>query len=104
MDDARKGKDLILNQLVPGGNIPRVETKKRECWKFLDWRLNSENDSRVHGQPSFLSRCGCVPSGVYHVPSLGSMPLAPSDASLNSIHQLSELEDYKIMKEMSMED
>jgi len=38
---------------VPGGNIPRVETKKRECWKFLDWRLNSENDSRVHGQPSF---------------------------------------------------
>ena len=49
MDDARKGKDLILNQLVPGGNIPRVETKKRECWKFLDWRLNSENDSRVIG-------------------------------------------------------
>ena len=38
---------------VSGGNIPRVETKKRECWKFLDWRLNSENDSRVHGQPSF---------------------------------------------------
>merc|ERR1712176_444407 len=41
---------------VPGGNIPRVETKKRECWKFLDWRLNSENDSRVHGQPSFLKK------------------------------------------------
>ena len=40
---------------VPGGNIPRVETKKRECWKFLDWRLNSENDSRVHGQPSFAT-------------------------------------------------
>ena len=24
-------------------------------WKFLDWRLNSENDSRVHGQPSWLT-------------------------------------------------
>ena len=22
-----------------------------ECWTFLDWRLNSENDSLVHGQP-----------------------------------------------------
>eukprot|EP00415_Alexandrium_ostenfeldii_P002546 UN2546 len=32
--------------------IPRVEAKERECWKFLDWRLNSENESRVHGQPS----------------------------------------------------
>ena len=42
-----------IREFVPGGNIPRVETKKRECWKFLDWRLNSENDSRVHGQPSF---------------------------------------------------
>ena len=40
-----------IREFVPGGNIPRVETKKRECWKFLDWRLNSENDSRVHGQP-----------------------------------------------------
>ena len=26
---------------------------ERECWKFLDWRLNSDNDSRLHGQPSF---------------------------------------------------
>ena len=33
--------------------VGNEETKKRECWKFLDWRLNSENDSRVHGQPSF---------------------------------------------------
>ena len=41
-----------IREFVPGGNIPRVETKKRECWKFLDSRLNSENDSRVHGQPS----------------------------------------------------
>jgi hypothetical protein len=39
---------------LPGGYIPRVE-KERECWKFLDWRLNSENDSRVHGQPSWLT-------------------------------------------------
>ena len=38
---------------VPDGYIPRLESKERECWKFLDWRLNSENDSRVHGQPSF---------------------------------------------------
>ena len=48
----RKG-EYKRREFVPGGNIPRVETKKRECWKFLDWRLNSENDSRVHGQPSF---------------------------------------------------
>ena len=27
---------------VPGGYIPAVETKQRECWKFLDSRLNSD--------------------------------------------------------------
>ena len=37
------------SHLVPVCYIPRVETKERECWKFLDWRLNSENDSRVIG-------------------------------------------------------
>lgn len=37
---------------MPGGTILRVETKERECWKFLDQRLISENDSRFHGQPS----------------------------------------------------
>eukprot|EP00415_Alexandrium_ostenfeldii_P000425 UN0425 len=42
--------DLI--HIVPVCYIPRVEAKERECWKFLDWRLNSENESRVHGQPS----------------------------------------------------
>ena len=41
--------------LVPGGYIPRLESKERECWKFLDKRLNSENDSRLHGQPSNAS-------------------------------------------------
>jgi hypothetical protein len=40
---------------VPDGYIPRLESKERECWKFLDWRLNSENDSRLHGQPSIVS-------------------------------------------------
>ena len=25
------------------------------CWKFLDWRLTSENDLRLHGQPSNAS-------------------------------------------------
>ena len=44
---------------LPGGYIPRVE-KERECWKFLDWRLNSENDSRVHGQPSLAGWPPCV--------------------------------------------
>ena len=38
----------------PGGLVPRAG-KKGECWTFLDWRLNSENDSPVHGQPSFDS-------------------------------------------------
>merc|ERR1712085_49139 len=42
---------------------------ERECWEFLDWRLASENDSLVPGQPSFLKellfqrltiRCGIV--------------------------------------------
>ena len=41
-----------FSDLVPDGYIPRLESKERECWKFLDWRLNSENDSRLHGQPS----------------------------------------------------
>ena len=35
--------------------IPRVETNERECWKFLDWRLASENESLFDGQPSFVS-------------------------------------------------
>lgn len=41
----------------PGGLVPRAG-KKGECWTFLDWRLNSENDSPVHGQPSFDSLFG----------------------------------------------
>ena len=31
---------LSMSHLVPVCYIPRVETKERECWKFLDWRLN----------------------------------------------------------------
>ena len=27
---------------MPGGYIPRLEIMERECWKFLDWRLNSD--------------------------------------------------------------
>ena len=42
-----------MSDLLPGSYIPRQESKERECWKFLDWQLNSENDSRLHGQPSF---------------------------------------------------
>ena len=47
-------QDCIRQDLdsLPGGTILRVETKERECWKFLDQRLISENDSRFHGQPS----------------------------------------------------
>ena len=41
-----------LMNLVSDGYIPRLESKEWECWKLLDWRLNSENDSRLHGQPS----------------------------------------------------
>lgn len=37
---------------LPGGTILREKTKERECWKFLDQRLISENDSRLNGQPS----------------------------------------------------
>ena len=41
---------------MPDGYISRLESKEWECWKLLDWRLNSENDSRLHGQPFlFLS-------------------------------------------------
>ena len=43
---------LNMNYSLPGAYIPTLETKQRECWKFLDWWLNSEFDSRVHGQPS----------------------------------------------------
>merc|ERR1711972_811027 len=54
---ARHMMVLFLDS-VPGGYIVRVETKERECWKFLDWRLNQENDSRVHGQPSNAANHG----------------------------------------------
>ena len=37
---------------LPGGTILREKTKERECWKFLDQRLISENDSCLNGQPS----------------------------------------------------
>ena len=30
-------------------------SKQRECWKLRDSRLNSEFDSRVHGQPSIFT-------------------------------------------------
>jgi hypothetical protein len=40
---------------VPRGYSPTLETKERECWKLRDSRLNSEFDSRVHGQPYFHS-------------------------------------------------
>ena len=33
------------------------QLKEWECWKLLDWRLNSENDSRLHGQPFLLMSC-----------------------------------------------
>ena len=39
---------LIINLLF----ILCVTSKQRECWKLRDSRLNSEFDSRVHGQPS----------------------------------------------------
>jgi hypothetical protein len=37
--------------LVPGGYIPTLVSKQRECWKLRDSRLTSEFKSRVHGQP-----------------------------------------------------
>ena len=36
---------------MPGGYIPTLETKQRECWKVYP-RLTRDFDSRVHGQPS----------------------------------------------------
>ena len=32
------------------------ESRNLECWKFLDSRVQAENDSGVHGQPSFACR------------------------------------------------
>ena len=52
--DLTTARLLLFLSSVPGGKIPRVETNERECWEFLDWRLASENDSLVPGQPSFL--------------------------------------------------
>ena len=37
---------------VPGGYIPTLETKQRECWKFKTRGVNSEFDSRVSVRPS----------------------------------------------------
>ena len=63
---------------MSGGNIPRVETKKRECWKFLDWRLNSENDSRVHGQPSFANTS--ITLKIENIFNLGALGLGAARA------------------------
>ena len=61
MNEFQAGKNLLSGHilvmvaarfLMPGGYIPRLEIMERECWKVLDWRLNSDNDSRLHGQPS----------------------------------------------------
>ena len=59
---ACEGNPLVF-RFVPDGYIPRLESKKRECWKFLDWRLNSENDSRLHGQPFFSPILTAFPHG-----------------------------------------
>ena len=54
----RLGRPTVVTSSVhfssPGGLVPRAG-KKGECWTFLDWRLNSENDSPVHGKPSLYS-------------------------------------------------
>ena len=47
----RKGSRL-LEWFVPGGYIPTLETKQRECWKFKTRGVNSEFDSRVSVRPS----------------------------------------------------
>ena len=47
----------LFSHLMPGGYMPRLEIMERECWKFLDWRLNSDNDPRLHGQPSSSMMC-----------------------------------------------
>ncbi len=36
---------------MPGGYIPTLETKQRECWKTRHSRLNSRFDSMVYVQP-----------------------------------------------------
>ena len=40
---------------VPGGYIPTLETKQRECWKFETRDVNSEFESRVSVQPSNIT-------------------------------------------------
>ena len=35
----------------------RVDTKRRECWKYIEWRMNWEHDSREHGQAISGSWC-----------------------------------------------
>jgi hypothetical protein len=45
-------RSLVLGFFVPGGYIPTLETKQRECWKFKTRGVNSEFDSRVSVRPS----------------------------------------------------
>ena len=51
-------EDMLLQAVtlfpINTGTLSEV-TARLEFNKFLDWRLNSENDSRVHGQPSWLT-------------------------------------------------
>ena len=44
-----------LSHLGPHSLKLKVRSLGVEVYTFLDWRLNSENDSRVHGQPSWLT-------------------------------------------------
>lgn len=64
----------------PGGLVPRAG-KKGECWTFLDWRLNSENDSPVHGQPS--SRLLGLVS-----PSVLALRLSPSLITIPGVRRI----------------
>lgn len=69
----------------PGGLVPRAG-KKGECWTFLDWRLNSENDSPVHGQPS--SRLlGLVSPSVLALRLSPSLITIPGGAAVNGVSE-----------------
>ena len=50
---SRSWAHLPTSNPMPGGYIPTLETKQRECWKVYP-RLTRDFDSRVHGQPSMV--------------------------------------------------
>ena len=72
------GNPGLNSNVFAGGNIPRIETKRWECWKFLDWRLNSNIDSLPFHTASSRAWLLQAPNSGQNLTSTGSEPFSCS--------------------------